>query len=115
MANTTKEIQYKDCIEVCLDAMNACNVCYVSSLKEYDLAALRDCIKLTRECADICSFAAEAMTRLSPYASEICALCVKMCEECAEECGKHIHDHCQECAEVCRRCAEVCREMCCAA
>ena len=41
--------QYQQCIDACLECMNACNVCYISSLKEYDLAMLRDCIRLNRE------------------------------------------------------------------
>lgn len=45
--------QYQQCIDACLECMNACNVCYISSLKEYDLAMLRDCIRLDRECAEI--------------------------------------------------------------
>ncbi|WP_308721995.1 four-helix bundle copper-binding protein [Paenibacillus polysaccharolyticus] len=103
--------QYQQCIDACLECMNACNVCYISSLKEYDLAKLRDCIRMNRECADICAFAAQAMTRGSDFIGEICELCVKACEACAAECGKHAHDHCQACAEACRRCAEACRLM----
>lgn len=106
-----QDLHYKDCIEACLQCMNACNVCYVSSLKEYDLAMLRECIRLDRECADICDFAAQSMIRQSPFVHEICELCVKACEACAEECGKHEHQHCKECAEACRRCADACRQM----
>ena len=105
------KLQLQECIDVCLECMNACNVCYVSSLKEYDLAMLRDCIMLDRECADMCAFAVQAMTRKSPFMMEICQLCAQVCEACAEECGKHEHEHCKRCAEACRRCAEVCRQM----
>ncbi|MFG1731490.1 four-helix bundle copper-binding protein [Paenibacillus sp. 843] len=105
------ELKYNECIEACLQCMNACNVCYVSCLKEYELAKLRDCISLDRECADICAFAAQAMSRKSPYVKEICELCMKACLACAEECGKHDHEHCKQCAEACRKCAEACREM----
>lgn len=111
----TTNLQYKDCIEACIHTMNACNICYVSCLKEYDIAELRDCITLTRECAEACSFAAEAMTRMSQYSSDIVSVLIRICEDCAEECEKHEHTHCQECAESCRRCAEICREMCCVA
>ncbi|GAB6931406.1 four-helix bundle copper-binding protein [Paenibacillus sp. JCM 10914] len=105
------ELKYKQTIEAALECMNACNVCYVSCLKEYELAMLRDCITLDRECADICSLAAQAMSRKSPYTKEIVELCIKVCLDCAEECGKHEHDHCKQCAEACRKCAEACREL----
>ncbi|WP_301626353.1 four-helix bundle copper-binding protein [Paenibacillus apis] len=103
--------KYRECIEACLACMNACNYCYVSSLKEYELAMLRECIRLDRECADICAFTAEALSRNTLFALEISALCAKACDACAEECEKHSHDHCHQCAEACRRCAEACRQM----
>mgnify|MGYP001301198385 CR=1 FL=1 len=104
-----QEQQYKDCIEACLQCMNACNVCYVSSLKEYELAMLRECIRLDRECADICSYLEAAITRNSPFVSQLAKVCAEICEACAKECRKHDHDHCQKCAEACQKCAEACR------
>ncbi|KAF9122595.1 hypothetical protein BGX30_001898, partial [Mortierella sp. GBA39] len=80
-------------------------------LKEYEIAMLRECIRLDRECADICDLAAQSMLRHSPFVTQICELCITACEACAEECSKHEHDHCQACAEACRRCAEACRQM----
>ncbi|MEF2965111.1 four-helix bundle copper-binding protein [Paenibacillus sp. M1] len=103
--------KYRETIEACLECMNACNYCYVSSLKEYELAMLRECIRFDRECADICAFTAEALSRNTPFAAEICELCAKACDACAEECEKHEHDHCKDCAAACRRCAEICRKM----
>lgn len=103
--------KYRECIDVCLQCMNACNYCYVSSLKEYELAMLRDCIRLDRECAEICAFTAESLSRNTPFAIEIFELCAKACEACADECEKHSHDHCKACAEACRRCADMCRSM----
>jgi hypothetical protein len=102
-------IQYQECIDACIQTMNACNYSYVSSLKEYHLEMLRDSIRLDRECADICSFAIQAMTRQSPFVAQILALCAEICEACANESSKHVHMHCQDCIEACRRCAEACR------
>lgn len=106
-----KQNPYQECIEICLECMNACNYCYVSSLKEYDLAMLRECIRINRECAAICMFAAEAISRDTMFAAGICGLCAKVCDACVEECGKHEHGHCQKCADVCQKCAEVCRRI----
>lgn len=101
----------REYIEACLKCMNACNYCYVSSLKEYDLGMLKECIRLNRECADICTFTAEALSRDTAFGDEIRELCAKICDACAEECGKHEHEHCKKCAEVCRRCAVILRDQ----
>jgi len=70
------------------------------------------CIRLDRECADICSLAAKAMQSNSPLVKEICLLCADICEKCGEECKKHSHhEHCLQCAESCFKCAEFCRKM----
>lgn len=102
-------IQYQECIDACIECMNTCNYSYVSSLKEYDLASLRESIRLDRECADICSFAVQAMTRQSPFVAEILRLCAEICERCAEERSKHQHNLCQECIAACRNAALACR------
>ncbi|AIQ18834.1 MULTISPECIES: four-helix bundle copper-binding protein [Paenibacillus] len=102
-------IQYQECIDACIKCMNACNYSYVSSLKEYDLASLRESIRLDRECADICSFAVQAMTRQSPFVAEILRLCAEICERCADESSRHEHTHCQECIDSCRNAALACR------
>lgn len=46
------------------------------------------CIRLDRECADICAFAAKAMQSNSPFAKQICDLCVDICQACVDECAK---------------------------
>ncbi|MCM3782871.1 four-helix bundle copper-binding protein [Neobacillus mesonae] len=105
---TNLEMETQTQIAACLEAMNACNKCYVSSLKEYDLALLTESIRLNREAAEICSFAASALSRGTDYKDEILSLVVKACKACAEECLRHEHIHCQSCVEACLRCAEVC-------
>ncbi|CAM4250243.1 four-helix bundle copper-binding protein [Saccharibacillus endophyticus] len=102
---------YKECIDACIRCMNVCNVSYVSSLKGLDIFELRECLRLDRECADLCGVAIQAMTRNSPFVAEICELVAKACDACADECMKHKHEHCQECVEVCRECASICRSV----
>ncbi|MBB6449666.1 hypothetical protein HNR44_001644 [Geomicrobium halophilum] len=73
---------------------------------------LAECIRLDRECADICAFAVQAMQTNSRFAKQICELCADICQACGDECAKHDHhQHCQDCAEACHRCAKICREM----
>ncbi|WP_342561336.1 four-helix bundle copper-binding protein [Paenibacillus sp. FSL R7-0345] len=102
-------IQYQECIDACIKCMNACNYSYVSSLKEYDLASLRESIRLDRECADICSYAVQAMTRQSPFVVEILRLCAEICERTADESSRHMQTHCQDCIDACRSAAMACR------
>ncbi|HSF47902.1 MAG TPA: four-helix bundle copper-binding protein [Burkholderiales bacterium] len=72
---------------------------------------MQECIRLDRDCADICALAAQFMARDSSFARVVCALCADICEACGNECAKHQVAHCQEYADACRRCAEECRTM----
>lgn len=107
----TMNTKYEECLKACLECLEACNVCFDACLKENHMKMMADCNRLNRECADICAFAAQAMTRNSPFTKQILELCATVCERCAKECSQHDHDHCQRCAESCRKCAEACRQM----
>ncbi|OCA85093.1 four-helix bundle copper-binding protein [Pseudobacillus wudalianchiensis] len=102
---------YEECIKACIECMEACNHCYDSCLKEEDVSMMAGCIRLDRECADICALAIKSMQSNSPFAKQICQLCADICEACGNECKKHEHDHCQKCAEACFRCAEECHKL----
>lgn len=103
--------QFQACIQACLECMQACNHCLEACLLEDNPSEMRECIRLDRECADICAFAAQVMSRNSPFAKELGGLCARVCEACAQECEKYDHKHCQACARACRECARACREM----
>ncbi|KAF1680275.1 four-helix bundle copper-binding protein [Bacillus sp. SKDU12] len=105
------EQHFEACIEASIDCMQACNYCFTKCLEESAQHNLSGCIRLDRECADICALAVKAMQTDSPFVKEICALCADICEACGTECEKHEHDHCQACAMSCFRCAEQCRSM----
>jgi hypothetical protein len=107
----TMQNMYQACIEECLKCMEICNSCYSACLQESDVKMMVECIRLDRECADICALAAKSMSSNSPFAKEICQLCAKICEACGNECKKHEHQHCKECADACFRCAEACKLM----
>ena len=103
--------RFHSCIEACVECWAACEMCSDACLDEDDVQAMVRCIRLDRECAEICLAAARAMIRGSDQAAAICRACAELCDRCAEECEKHEHDHCRVCAEACRRCAEECRKM----
>lgn len=103
--------KFQQCIEECLRCMVACNHCYTACLGDKNVEMMKDCIRLDRECADICAYAAQAMSINSSYAMKICSLCAEVCKACGNECKKHDSDHCQQCADACFACAKVCQSM----
>lgn len=77
---------YKACIEECLKCMVACNHCYSSCLEEDHVGMMKECIRLDRECAEICGFTAHALSMNSKYAKALCLACAEACEACGNEC-----------------------------
>ena len=103
--------------EAVINALNecaaACNHCFSGCLSEKDVAAMVGCIKLDRDCADICQTVSSFPSRGSEHGKHLLKECIEICEKCAVECEKHAqhHDHCKQCAEACRRCADACKGM----
>jgi tryptophanase len=103
--------KFESCLRACNACADACDSCAAACLKESDLAAMAECIRLDLDCAAICRLAAGYMARGSTRARDICRLCADVCEACGAECAKHKLDHCQRCAEACRACVAECRKM----
>ncbi|RPD48021.1 four-helix bundle copper-binding protein [Hymenobacter sediminis] len=97
-----------------LDALSrcvvACELCADACLHEENVQMMVPCIRLDRDCADICRLTAAFIARGSDHARHVLKECIEICQKCAEECGHHEHDHCQQCAAACRACAEACRQ-----
>lgn len=104
---------FGSCIAACLECVVACEMCSDACLDEDNPQELARCIRLDRDCAEVCAAAARAMARGGPQAMEICRVCADVCDACATECARHAmhHDHCRVCADACRKCAEWCRRM----
>lgn len=103
--------RYHACIEACIECWVACEVCSDACLGESGVADMVRCIRLDRDCAEMCRTAAAVMMRDGEHAADVCRACAELCEACARECEKHSSAHCKRCAEACRRCAEECRKM----
>ncbi len=101
----------ENCIAACIRCAQACEDCADSCLSELDCAAMSECIRLDRDCSQMCWQAAAFMSRGSQFALDFCRLCAEVCEACGAECRKHGHGHCQRCADACDSCAEECRQM----
>lgn len=91
------------------ECMAECNHCFDACLQEEDVKMMAGCIRLDRECADICGYLEQAISRNSSFVKELAAVCATICEACGNECKKHDHDHCQRCADACFKCAEACK------
>lgn len=87
----------------------ACNYCFDACLHEKDVRMMARCIKLDKECAEICGMTLSLVASGSGFSGTALRLCIEACEQCAAECEKFPHDHCKECAKVCRECAQACR------
>lgn len=103
--------QHQELLQTLHECMAACNHCYDACLQEEDLNMMADYIRLDRECADMCGFLEQAITRNSPFIKELAAVCATICESCGKECEQHSHEHCQKCAKACFKCAEACRQV----
>jgi len=62
-----------------------------------EAAKMAECIRLDKDCAEICWSAAAFMSRGSKFIHEICTVCAEICEACGRECRKFQMDHCQQC------------------
>jgi hypothetical protein len=105
------------CLQACIDACNrsiqACNECFDVCCTNADSAEYAACLKILRDCSDVCALACQMIERNSVNARFILNICANICDACAKACGKCQDDCCQKCAEICRLCADACREACC--
>ena len=97
-------------IESLQHCMTTCEYCADACLDEENLSSLVACIKLDRDCADICATTLSLFIRDSDYTRPAFELCEQICAECASECEKHDHDHCRKCARACRECEKQCHK-----
>lgn len=99
------------CISACQACVVACERCMEGCLGEDHVQTMTECIRLDRDCADVCRLAAATVSRESRFRLDVCALCATTCAACATECARHKAAHCRQCAEACRSCADACRRM----
>lgn len=108
MLKEEKREKKQELIKVLGECVNTCNHCFSACLKEDDVKMMAKCIRLDKECAEVCSFTILVFHK-SKFIDKYLELCASVCEACAEECGKYPNEHCKECAKACKECAEKCR------
>lgn len=64
--------RYADCIEPCNGCAAACLHCADACLGEPDIKPMVDCIRLDRDCAELCRLCVVLMLTDSRFAAEAC-------------------------------------------
>lgn len=104
-------------VQAAAECTHTCTTCADACLEEDDPAAMRTCIRLNLDCAEICSVTAKLIARPGPQDQNLLRAqldaCAAACRACATECERHAEhmEHCRICAECCRECAEACDRM----
>lgn len=74
--------QHQELIQSLHECAVAFNHCYDACLKEGDIKMMAECIRLDGGCADICSYLEQALSRNTPFVSDLTSVCAKICEAC---------------------------------
>jgi len=103
-------------VQAAAECTYTCTTCADACLEGEDPAAMRKCIRLCLDCAEICSVTAKLIARPGPQDQQLLRAqleaCAIACRACGDECASHTGEaHCQVCAEACRECAEACDRM----
>ena len=103
----------QECLEACNRSVQACNECFDVCCKSPQQEEFANCLKILRDCADICALVSQLIARNSVNAKLLASFCANICDACAKACEKCQDPSFQKCAEICRQCADACREACC--
>ena len=95
-------------VTVAENCAEECERCATLCLSEKDVAAMVDCVRFDRDCADLCRLVAAFAARDSPFTTLAASVLASVCKRCADECSRHDVAHCQVCAGACRSCASEC-------
>jgi len=98
-----------DLVKQLANCQAMCNYCFNACLNEEDVKMMKGCIKLDKDCSEICGLALSLVASDSAFTAEILKLCAEVCQKCADECKKHNNTHCQDCARACQECSEACK------
>jgi hypothetical protein len=107
-----------EAIQACFGCAQACTADVDADLAERRIHEMIRCIRLCRDCADVCLATGGILSRPTAFdpASARAALqaCVQACNVCGDEChehAKHGFAHCGTCMEACRRCEQACNTI----
>lgn len=107
--STASRPDHQNILEALARCVAACEHCSTACLGEDDVKMMVPCIRLDRDCADICRLTAAFIARGSDHATHVLRECIEICQKCHDECARHPAPHCQECAAACQACVEACK------
>jgi len=92
----TQTKRYQECITACFACAQTCETCsddMIGMDHHGDQKLMAKCIRLCRECADICVLAGRWMSQGSAMSDRLCGLCADICDSYAEVCEQHAPHH----------------------
>ena len=106
---------------VCADEQQQMKICHHSCLKVCEEA--RDSsfgernghypdpklVDTTSDCMIMCKVTEELVSRKSPFAPKVAAICSEVCNRCADACEAANREELSTCINDCRTCAQVCK------
>jgi hypothetical protein len=94
---------YRELIDIANRCADDCTNCSVACVQEAHVIALRECILIDLDCAEICRTLVLYLARGSKFSRDMIQLALRISDQCAEECEKHKDmEHCARCAATCR-------------
>ncbi|HPF89556.1 MAG TPA: four-helix bundle copper-binding protein [Flavobacteriales bacterium] len=105
-----KDPRHDDLIQRLNECIAACEHCADACLDETDPARMARCMRLDRDCADLCTLVLRFLARGSEHVNGLLVQCVMVCRACEQECAQHKNAHCQACARACLACHTACEE-----
>ncbi len=105
-----KDPETNQLLQTLMKCITACEHCADACLDEPDPSHMKECVRLDRDCADICMLTARCIGRDSDRSHDLLRVCIVVCDACREECSRHENAHCRKCAEVCAVCHDACQE-----
>jgi hypothetical protein len=66
--------EHQSCIEACIRCAQECEHCANACLSEQDVKKMAECIRLDKDCAEVCWSAAAFMSRDSRFMQHICRI-----------------------------------------
>lgn len=88
-----------------------CRRCAEAALKSSKVTHFVRVIKLSTDCALLCSLVVAFIKTDSEFLPKLSGVCAELCQACADECFTQKPPHWEPCAEACSTCADVCRKM----
>ena len=102
------------CIDAAYACAQACTSCADASLAESGVHALRQCIRLSLDCGDVCLAMASLASRHTganeAVMRKMLDVCMTACRLCEDECRRHAgREYCRICADSCQQCCIACQ------